>query len=144
MPLFPALFVLLGTVPALPPSLSQGKSQEAQLHAASEPSTFPIAPQLHGQLLVRQCRSCSPAEAAACPLSPPLASNTGAAILTISGVQVKVCGGIRISRDRTALRKLWRSPSTSSLPSSGGKAEGDESWGMMLPPTCFTAPCEER
>lgn len=65
----------------------------------------------------------------------------GTAALTVSGVQVNVCGWTWIRRDRMALRKLWRSPRTSSLSSSGGKAEADESWGMMLPPTCCTAPC---
>jgi len=68
----------------------------------------------------------------------------GAAALTAPGVQVKFCDGIWSSRDRTEFRKLGRIPMTIRLSSSGGKVEGDESWGMMLPPTRFTAPCEER
>lgn len=66
------------------------------------------------------------------------------AVLTTSGVQGKVCGGSWSSRDRTALRKLWRITKSRSRSIRGGKAEGDESWGMVLPPTCFTTPCKER
>lgn len=43
-----------------------------------------------------------------------------------------------------ALRKLSRITMSRSLSIRGGKAEGDESWGMVVPPTCFTTPCKER
>lgn len=75
------------------------------------------------------------------PAASP-ARSAGAAALTTSGVQARVCGAVRTRRGRTAFRKLWRTPNTRSLSSSGGKAEGDESWGMTLPPTCFTTPCK--
>lgn len=81
--------------------------------------------------------------AGVCP-SPPPRGGTGAATLTAPGAQVRFCVGIWNMRTTTALRKPWRTPMTKRLSSSRGKAEGDESWGMMLPPTSCTTPCQER